>query len=149
MGHSTHYPSHMENLPLSVAKTKSTKLNLPLLTQLKPVREIHENHRERGHAHSFSLLVFLQNILALPGRCSPYELITGKQPNLTCLRTFGCETMACIEKPKRAKFEAKTERCIYLGPSSSHSHDTCKLWQLSTGKIIIRRNMAFTTQDKK
>jgi hypothetical protein len=51
--------------------------------------------------------------------------------------------MAYIEKPKRAKFEAKTERCIYLGPSPSHSHDTCKLWQLSTGKIIIRRNVAF------
>jgi hypothetical protein len=51
--------------------------------------------------------------------------------------------MAYIEKPKRAKFEAKTERCIYLGPSPSHSHDTCKLWQISTGKIIIRRNVAF------
>jgi hypothetical protein len=51
--------------------------------------------------------------------------------------------MAYIEKPKRAKFEAKTERSIYLGPSPSHSHDTCKLWQLSTGKIIIRRNVAF------
>jgi hypothetical protein len=51
--------------------------------------------------------------------------------------------MAYIEKPKRTKFEAKTERCIYLGPSPSHSHDTYKLWQLSTGKIIIRRNVAF------
>ena len=51
--------------------------------------------------------------------------------------------MAYVEKPKRAKFEPKTERCIYLGPSPSHSHDTCKLWQLSTGKIIIRRNVAF------
>jgi hypothetical protein len=51
--------------------------------------------------------------------------------------------MAYMEKTKRAKFEAKTERCIYLGPSPSHSHDTCKLWQLSTGKIIIRRNVAF------
>ena len=93
--------------------------------------------------HAVSHRVYIQNMLALPGRCSPYELTTGKQPNLTCLRTFGCETMAYIEKPKRAKFEAKTERCIYLGPSPSHSHDTCKLWQLSTGKIIIRRNVAF------
>ncbi len=79
--------------------------------------------------------VYIQNILTLPGRCSPYELTTGKQPNLTCLRTFECETMAYIEKPKRAKFEAKTERCICLGPSHSHSHDTYKL--------IIRCNVAF------
>jgi hypothetical protein len=65
-------------------------------------------------SHAVSHRVYIQNILALPGRCSPYELTTGKQPNLTCLRTFGCETMAYMEKTKRAKFEAKTERCIYL-----------------------------------
>ena len=93
--------------------------------------------------HAISHRVYIQNNLALPGRCSPHELTTGKQPNLTCLRTFGCETMAYVEKPKRTKFEPKTERCIYLGPSPSHSHDTCKLWQLSTGRIIIRRNVAF------
>ena len=93
--------------------------------------------------HAISHRVYIQNNLALPGRCSPHKLTTGKQPNLTCLQTFGCETMAYVEKPKRAKFEPKTERCIYLGPSPSHSHDTCKLWQLSTGKIIIRRNVAF------
>jgi hypothetical protein len=49
-----------------------------------------------------------------------------------------------LHRETQTKFAAITERCIYLDPSpSSHSHDTYKLWQLSTGKIIIRRNVAF------
>jgi hypothetical protein len=81
--------------------------------------------------------------MALPGRCTPHELTTGKQPDLTYLRIYGCEAMAYVEKPKRSKFEPKTERCIYLGPSRTHSHDTCKLWQISTGSLIYRRNVTF------
>ena len=81
--------------------------------------------------------------MALPGRCTPHELTTGKQPDLTYLRIFGCEGMAYVEKTKRSKFEPKTERCIYLGPSRTHSNDTCNLWQISTGTIIFRRNVTF------
>ena len=93
--------------------------------------------------HAISHRVYLQNNMALPGRCTPHELTTGKQPDLTYLRIFGCEGMAYVEKPKRSKFEPKTERCIYLGPSRTHSNDTCKLWQISTGTIIFRRNVTF------
>ncbi len=93
--------------------------------------------------HAISHRVYLQNRMALPGRCTPYELITGEQPDLTYLRIFGCESMAYVEKTKRSKFETKTERCIYLGPSRTHSNDTCKLWQISTGTIIFRRNVTF------
>jgi hypothetical protein len=93
--------------------------------------------------HVISHRVFLQNIMALPGRCTPHELITGKQPDLTYLRIFGCEAMAYVEKTKRGKFEPKTERCIYLGPSRRHSIDTCKLWQMSAGTLIYRRNVTF------
>ncbi len=67
--------------------------------------------------HAITHRVLLQNNMALPGRCAPHELTTGKQPALTYLRIFGCEAMAYVEKLKRGKFEPKTERCIYLGPS--------------------------------
>ena len=93
--------------------------------------------------HAISHRVYLQNNMALPGRCTPHELTTGKQPDLTYLRIFGCESMAYVEKTKRSKFEPKTERCIYLGPSRTHSNNTCKLWQISTGTIIFRRNVTF------
>jgi hypothetical protein len=94
--------------------------------------------------HAVSHRVYLQNNMAFPGRYTPHELTTGKQPDLTYLRIFGCEAMTYVEKPKRSKFEPETEHCIYLGPSRTHSHDTCKLWQISNGSLIYRRrNVTF------
>jgi hypothetical protein len=81
--------------------------------------------------------------MALPGRCTPYELATGKQPNVSTLRIFGCEAMAYIERDKRKKFTPKTDRCIYLGISPTHSHDTYKLWHIEKGILLYRRNVAF------
>ena len=78
--------------------------------------------------HAVQHRTLLQNFMALPGRCTPYELATGKQPNVSTLRIFDCEAMAYIERDKRKKFSSKTERCIYLGISPTHSHDTYKLF---------------------
>ncbi len=69
-------------------------------------------------------------------------MTTGKQPDLTYLRTFGCEVMAYVERTKRSKFEPKAERCINLGQSPTHSNDTYKLWNIASGKVIYRRNVA-------
>ena len=55
--------------------------------------------------HALLHRAYLQNRMALPGRCTPFELATGKQPNLSYLRIFGCETLSYIEKTKRKKFE--------------------------------------------
>ena len=93
--------------------------------------------------HALLHRAYLQTVMALPGRCSPYELTTGKQPNLTYLKTFGCETLSYIEKGKRKKFEHKAERGIYLGTSKTHSIDTYKIWNIATGHIMYRRNVAF------
>lgn len=48
--------------------------------------------------------VNLQIRMALPGRCTPFELTYGKQPNVINLHIFGCEAMAYREKDKRVKF---------------------------------------------
>jgi hypothetical protein len=93
--------------------------------------------------HALLHRAYLQTVIALPGRCSPYELTTGKQPNLTYLKTFGCETLSYIEKGKRKKFEHKAERGIYLGTSKTHSIDTYKIWNIATRHIMYRRNVAF------
>jgi hypothetical protein len=77
--------------------------------------------------HAIEHRAYLQNQMALPGRCTPHEMTTGKQPDLTYLRTFGCEVMAYVERTKRSKFEPKAERCINLGQSPTHSTDTYKL----------------------
>jgi transposase InsO family protein len=77
--------------------------------------------------HAVEHRTYLPNIMALPGRCSPDELTTGKQPDLTYLKIFGCEVMSFVEKGKRTKFEPRADRGIYLGPSLLHSKDTYKI----------------------
>ena len=48
-----------------------------------------------------------------------------------------------MKKEKRHKLSFKAEKCVYLGISKLHSHDTHKLLNLSTNKIIYRRNVSF------
>jgi hypothetical protein len=83
--------------------------------------------------HAIQHRTLLQNFMALPGRCTPYELATGKQPNVSTLRIFGCEAMAYIERDKRKKFTPKTERCIYLGPTTAKN-----LFWAHPGKLCLR-----------
>ena len=78
-------------------------------------------------SHAILHRALLQNFMALPGRCTPFELATGRQPDISTLRIFGCEAMAYIEKDKRKKFSPVIDRCIYLGISPTHSTDTYKL----------------------
>jgi hypothetical protein len=87
--------------------------------------------------------VQLQLVMALPGRPTPWELALGRRPDLTFIRTMGCEASSHVEKDKRWKFDPKVERCIYLGISPLHSKGTCKLWNLCTGKELFRRNVFF------
>jgi hypothetical protein len=67
----------------------------------------------------------------------------GKRPDISHIRIFGCEALAYVEKEKRHKLDFKTERCIYLGMSARHSHDTHKLLKISSNEIIYRRNVSF------
>jgi hypothetical protein len=85
----------------------------------------------------------LQIRMALPSRCTPFELAYGKQPSVINLRIFGCEAQAYREKDKRAKFQPKVDQCVYLGMSTLHSDDTYKLLNLNTKKIIYRRQAFF------
>jgi hypothetical protein len=72
-------------------------------------------------SHALQHAAYLQIRTALPRRTTPYELTFGCQPNMTHLRIFGCEALAYVEKTKRAKFQPKVERIIYLGVSPDHS----------------------------
>jgi hypothetical protein len=88
--------------------------------------------------------VCLQNRTALPGRGTPFEHRTGKQPDISHIRIFGCEALAYVDKEKRTKLDYKTEKCIYLGMlSPRHSADIHKLLILQTTHIIYRRNVSF------
>jgi transposase InsO family protein len=99
-------------------------------------------HAQYWH-HPVEHKVQLQNRTALPGRCTPYEMTNGRQPNVGNLRIFGSETMAFVEKDQRTKWQDKADKCIYLGISPLHSDDTHKLFHLRTNEVIYRRNVCF------
>lgn len=46
---------------------------------------------------------------------TPYELWTGKKPNLAHIRVFGSTVMKHIPKEKRLKWDKKSEKCILIG----------------------------------
>ncbi len=98
-----------------------------------------DSHRENALTHA----VCLQNCTALPRRAILFEYKTGKKPDISHVRIFGCEALAYIEKEKRTKLDYKTEKCIYIGMSPRHSADTHKLLTLKTSQIIYRRNVSF------
>jgi len=47
---------------------------------------------------------------------SPYERLTGKRPDISALRTWGCPVEAYVEAHDRPKFGAKCQQGINLGP---------------------------------
>jgi hypothetical protein len=93
--------------------------------------------------HALSHAINIQIRTALPGRCTPYEISYGRRPNIINLRIFGCEALAYIEKDKRKKLQPKVHKTIYLGISDSHDHDTFKLLDIKTKKVIYRKNVYF------
>ncbi len=98
-----------------------------------------DSHWENALLHA----VCLQNRTAVPGSVTPFEHRTGKQPDISHFRIFGCEVLAYVEKEKRTELEYKTEKYIYLGMSPRHSADTRELLSLKTNQIIYRRNVSF------
>ena len=73
----------------------------------------------------------LQNMIPLQGRMTtPYELQTGKKPNVLYLRVWGCEAVSYVERDHRYKFDDRAERCIYIGISLLHDVHTFKLLNL-------------------
>jgi hypothetical protein len=48
-----------------------------------------------------------------------YELLTGKKPNVSYYRVFGCKCFVLNKKPKSSKFAPKVDEGIFLGYASN------------------------------
>ena len=72
---------------------------------------------------------------------TPYELITGKKPNVKYFRVFGCKCFILNKKTWLANFEPKTYEGIFLGYASNfHSY---RVLNKSTGCIEESSNVEF------
>ena len=71
----------------------------------------------------------------------PKEVWSGKKVSYNHLKVFGCRAFVHIPRDERAKLDAKTKKCIYLG--SPRDEFDYRLWDPATGKVIRSRDVVF------
>ncbi|KAG6501037.1 hypothetical protein ZIOFF_040903 [Zingiber officinale] len=75
---------------------------------------------------------------------TPYELWSGKKPNISHLKVFGCVAYAHVPDAIQKKLDDKANKCIFIGYSSETKG--YKLFNPDTGKAIISRDVTFDEQ---
>jgi hypothetical protein len=72
---------------------------------------------------------------------TPQEAWTGKKPNVSHLRVFGCKTYVHIPDEKRSKLKSKSVPCVFLGYCEGTK--TYCLMCVETKRIIKSQNVLF------
>jgi hypothetical protein len=70
-----------------------------------------------------------------------YELLTGKNPNMSYFRVFGCKCFILNKKPKISKFASKVDEGIFLGyASNAHGY---RVLNKTTGCVEVTCELTF------
>lgn len=72
---------------------------------------------------------------------TPLEIWSGKKPNLSHLRIFGCTVMMHITKRKRTKFDPKSTKCIMIGYALNSK--AYRVYDPETNKVFTSRDVVF------
>lgn len=72
---------------------------------------------------------------------TPEEAWSGRRPDVSHFKIFGCIAYAHAPDELRRKLDNKGDKCIFLGVSDCSK--TYKLCNPSTKKIIISRDVVF------
>lgn len=59
--------------------------------------------------------ITIKNLAPRRDWMTPFEKLTGKQPRLTNMKTFGCLAMVHRHESQRGKHEPRGDLCVYLG----------------------------------
>nr|CAN61640.1 hypothetical protein VITISV_021909 [Vitis vinifera] len=92
---------------------------------------------------AFSTAVFLINRLPPPSLAgkTPYELLFGKQPDYSMLRTFGCLCFPYLRDYSPNKLSPKSTPCVFLGYSTLHKGFRCL--DRKTHRVYVSRHVQF------
>lgn len=75
------------------------------------------------------------------GDKSPEEIWSGREPDLSLLKVFGCKAYAQVPAAKRKKLDDKSTECIFVGYSSDSK--TYRLYNKQTKTILTSRDVIF------
>lgn len=82
---------------------------------------------------------------ALEGK-TPYEMWTGKKPNLSHMKIFGSVAMVHVPKEKRQKWDKKSAKMLLVGYCENTKG--YRLMDLKTNKVIKSRDVAFIEENR-
>jgi len=77
---------------------------------------------------------------AIDDGITPYELWSGKKPDISHLRIFGCDAFA-LNHQHDHKFASKATKCIFIGYSLDSKG--YRLWDPQRRRLIISRDVKF------
>ncbi|XP_031248895.1 uncharacterized protein LOC116106699 [Pistacia vera] len=72
---------------------------------------------------------------------TPYELWKGKKPDLSFFHVYGCKCYVLNDREKLGKFDARSDKEVYLGYSSNSR--AFKIYNMRTERIIQSFNVVF------
>ena len=75
------------------------------------------------------------------GNKTPEESFTGKKPEVSDFRIFGCLTYSHVPSEKRTKFETTREKGIFVGYDETSK--AFRIYLPSLRKVVVRREVRF------
>ena len=75
------------------------------------------------------------------GSKTPEEAFTGKNPDVSRFRVFGCVTYSHVPKEKRTKLEPTAEKGIFVGYSGTSK--AYRIYISALRKTVLRRDVRF------
>ena len=75
------------------------------------------------------------------GDNTPRELLTGRKPNVSYLKCFGCTAFVHIPKDQRKKLDPKSRKCIFIGYGQTSKG--YRLYDFEKKGIILSRDVIF------
>lgn len=98
---------------------------------------------KRFWAEALSTSTYLRNRSPTRGvqGMTPYEVWTGRKPNVSNFSTFGCSAYVHIPKDERKKIDSKTRPCIFHGYGETTKG--FRLYDEEKGRVFYSRDVIF------
>ncbi len=92
-------------------------------------------------AEAVAIVMYIMNRTPTVHGMTPEEKFTGKKPNVSHLKVFGCIAYVHVPDEKRSKLDPKAEKCIFIGYSLEQKGYRC--FNPSTRKLQVSRDVVF------